>query len=87
MMVFQAMISDSLDGSGVRFYVQQGEQVVLEGQTYVRVGTSLTLQNPRWRESRADALRDVATKAEDLAVRLRLQAEHLRRTADAGGDA
>jgi hypothetical protein len=82
MKVYQAHWLDSFDAAGLRFYVQFGDQVVVDGQPYVRVGTSLVPQDTRWRESRADALRDVAMQAEDLAVKLRLQAEHLRKTAD-----
>lgn len=80
--VYHAHTLDAFDAAGLRHFVQFGDKVVVEGTPYVRVGTSLVQQGDEWRETRGDAIRDVAAKAEALADRLRLQAALLRQTAD-----
>jgi hypothetical protein len=82
--VYMAHCLDSTSDEGIRYFVQFGIRVAIDGKDYVRVGTTLhALPQEGWRETHAAAIRDVANKAGDLAVRLRLQAEHLRRQADA----
>jgi hypothetical protein len=82
--VYIAHCLDTVCQEGIRHYVQMGVRVTVDGKEYVRVGTVLhETPHDEWRATHADAVRDVANKAGDLAVRLRLQAEHLRRQADA----
>jgi hypothetical protein len=80
--VYHAHTLEAVDAAGLRHFVQFGEKVIVEGTPYVRVGTSLVQQDDGWRETRGDAIRDVAKKAEALADLLRVQASLLRTTAD-----
>jgi len=80
--VYHAHTLEAVDAAGLRHFVQFGEKVIVEGTPYVRVGTSLVPQDDGWRETRGDAIRDVAKKAEALADLLRVQASLLRTTAD-----
>jgi len=84
--VYHAHTLDAVDAAGLRHFVQFGEKVIVEGTPYVRVGTSLVQQDEGWRETRGEAIRDIAKKAEALADLLRIQADGLRKTAD-GDDA
>lgn len=73
----------SFKGDGIWVFFQQGELVAIEGTEFVRLGTTLVQVNGEWHRTMADAMRAVAARIEEMATRLRLQAEHVRRQADA----
>lgn len=81
MRLYQAHVLDSFDSDGLRFFLQFGEQVTIDGTEYVREHTSLHERSDRWHASRGDALRCVADKVESMAGRLADQAARLRQQA------
>ena len=86
MKVYRAYISSS----DSNHWVDEGVRVMVEGVEYVRMGstTHATLvpfesnYGGRWRETRAEALRDVAAAFEERAVTLQAKSSEIRLKAD-----
>jgi len=77
---------DSLNERGIRWYCRVVELVSVEGRDYVRIDNTLIESTKGFRESRGDAIRDMAAEVEQLSDVLRNQAASMRVEA-AGYDA
>ena len=80
--VFLPFFGDRLTSDGVSWWMMQGTEVPMGGETYVRHGAVLREDRDAWHETRSAAMDEAAVRIEVIAARLMKQAADIRKHAE-----
>jgi hypothetical protein len=76
--LYQVNVLASVSDEGLGSYVLTGESKIIDGQTFIDLGSMYVANDGSWFETVAEARRASAKKIEDIGSKILAQAERFR---------